>query len=220
MPKRLVRVLELVPAALLAGCASLSGENPTATQSVGNNLVGEPCRTAPARTGTDLGEGATAFELYCGRWEQPSAQMVRVSGKADDLRVLSTQGAWRDQLDTVAECDAPTETTLLDGQPALAFDCSLRNGGWPYQAVAVAVGPDVYLGDGIPAAQPPLVRGIGVISGRQSGDQPTPSTEGSIPRNGGIRSKSREPPVQSWRSAGLQRHTPARPVPQRTRQLR
>lgn len=166
----LYRLLQSVaPLALVAGCAGIGsiGTGNVATQSVGSNLVGEACRTAPAQSDAEFGEGQTAFEIYCGRWEQPSARIVRVSGGAGRVTQLSTDGAWRDRLDAIAVCEAPTQTTALDGQAALAFDCTLRNGGWPYQAIAVTVGNDAYLADSIPAAEPAVLRGVGVISGRQ-----------------------------------------------------
>jgi CHAT domain-containing protein len=162
-----------MPVLLLAGCANLGTSGGAAvSQPVGNNLVGEACRTAPARGGSGV-TGGQASDIYCGRWEQPSARVLRIENGGSTLAQQVATGPWRDRLDAIAVCREPVPTTLLDGQPALALDCTLRSGGWPYRAVAVAAGNDAYLADGIPAAEPAMLRAIGLTSGRLAAVQET-----------------------------------------------
>jgi len=59
------------------------------------------------------------------------------------------------RLDQFAQCGAARPTFILDGVEALALDCRLRSGNWPYQAVVAQIGERIYLGDGIPGAFQP-----------------------------------------------------------------
>lgn len=71
------RALAVFAAGLvLAACAAAGGpESLPASLDLGSNLVGETCRAQPDAAPT----GATGLTIHCGRWEQPSARLVRVA---------------------------------------------------------------------------------------------------------------------------------------------
>jgi len=145
--------------AALAGCQALGIDSPGAPRGVsagvGENLIGEPCRVVSAPDQAAPAGGQAAYNVFCGKWEQPSARIVRVDSSAT-AEQLATGGAWRERLDAFATCRPPVETATLEGIPAVALDCSLQRGGWPYQALAARIGNSAYLGESIPASLPAL----------------------------------------------------------------
>ena len=167
---------------LLSGCATLddtAGDAGDGSFSVGNNSIDEACRVVPSSRKPDgAGAGATASNVYCGKWEEPSARVFRVHD-ASSLEDLATQGWWRNHLETTANCGPPVATNILGGVEAVAVDCRFRNGGWPYQAVATRIGDEVYLAESIPAAYSTTERAIGVLSGRRSVKEPEVAGETS-----------------------------------------
>jgi len=167
-PTRLIRVLFVLT--LLAGCQTTANRD-QATSTVaafgaGENLLGEPCRVASASTGTEIPEIEGVFKLFCGRWEEPSARIVR-SNSVAPVDQLATGGIWRRSLNTHAVCKEPTPAVVLGDVPAFSLDCTMRRGGWPYQALVTRLGEDTYLSEMIPAASPVVERTVGVVSGRR-----------------------------------------------------
>lgn len=159
-------------AAILAGCQSLgidplSSSPRGASASLGDNLLGEPCRFVSAPDQAATAGGQAGYSVLCGKWEQPSARIVRVDSPAA-AGDLAAEGAWRDRLGTFAVCQPAVETTILDGLPATALDCTLQRGGWAYQGLAVRIGQSTWLGESIPAALPVLERAIAALSGRSA----------------------------------------------------
>ncbi|WP_176722519.1 CHAT domain-containing protein [Candidatus Thiosymbion oneisti] len=159
----------LVTACLVLGCAS-PVDIPDAAGSqfeVGTNQGKDPCtlygRSAPSKIAA---AGAGYFSLQCGSWDQPSGSVFVVDAGSNSPRSLISEGWWRLRLDQFARCGAARPTSILDGVEALALDCRLYSGNWPYQAVVARIGERIYLGDGIPGAFRPLEQGIGVVSGR------------------------------------------------------
>ena len=71
---------------------------------VGENAIAETCRLVSNPTATDLEKKTSAYQIFCGEWEQPSAQLYRtvVSGDLTELAMISP---WREQLDTQVNCD-------------------------------------------------------------------------------------------------------------------
>lgn len=143
---------------------------------VGQNSAGENCTLDRS--------GATAA-VYCGSWDQPSAQ-VSQGGEASaaDLPSLAATGAWRAGLDSAYLCAAPTATTILDNVPAQMLSCTQRFGGWPHAALAAVIGGNVYYADGVAPALAPMQRAIGVLSGRvpaaQAANVPVTQTDQAL----------------------------------------
>lgn len=133
-----------------------------ASRPVGDNLLGEVCRldAAPAKGSEQV------FDIYCGSWEQPSARLLR-NRQPGSLESLASSGGWRSRLDAYASCAPPHPLTVLGDIPALALDCTIRQGGWPYQGLVLRLGDDAWLGDSIPASAPVLEKAIGQLTGRQ-----------------------------------------------------
>lgn len=175
----------------LAGCRAAPhpaivppdrAEEPTVP--LGPNLVDESCRGRPQPDAAASPDVVRAYEVLCGTWEEPSGRVFEIDavGEARAIaRQLATQGWWRDYLDTRMSCAPPAETTVLDSVPALMLDCTLRNGGWPYLAVAASSGGSIYLADGIPAALPPMETAVGVLAGRIE-----PGAAGSAQRSAAV----------------------------------
>jgi len=168
----------LVALLLLTACGSVSSGQDRgallAPVAIGDNLLGEACRVERARGdgSQERPEGPAGptdaeeiYEIRCGAWEQPSAQIVRTTSAAP-LPELPASGAWRDRLDEIATCEAPTPARVLGDLPAAELDCVIRRGGWPYRALVVRAGSAIYRADGIPAAEPVMERGIGLLAGQ------------------------------------------------------
>lgn len=132
----------------------------------GANLLGEPCRIESPRTKPAPGS-EVQFEIYCGKWEQPSARLVRSTG-AGSLDDLAQSSAWRASLDGFANCQTPKPAAVLGDVPALTFACAVRPGSWSYQAMVARIGDTAYMGDSIPAATEVLERAMAIMSGRES----------------------------------------------------
>jgi CHAT domain-containing protein/tetratricopeptide (TPR) repeat protein len=143
------------PDAYVGGAAK--GQAATA---LGNDASGEACNQFP-------GDRPIAAEVFCGTWQQPAA-VVRAGppGGADALMALATSGAWREVMDERYACQAPTQSSILGGQPALVLQCTRRVGGWPQVAIVASVDGHTWLADGILPTLPVMERSIGVLSGR------------------------------------------------------
>ena len=154
---------------LLAGCAqpppsAYVGGAPTGTQgvSLGTNASGETCNQLP-------GDSPDSVAVYCGTWQQPAARIRAdaASGAATPMSI-ATSGAWRETIDLRFDCNPPTATSILGGEPAVMLQCRRRIGGWPQVALVTAVGGHLYEADGIPPTLAVIERSIGVQSGRIS----------------------------------------------------
>jgi len=132
---------------------------------VGANQIGESCKVVGAPAEPGVAGVLSTQNLMCGNWEKPSARIL-VTRKDKSAMELATSGWWRKRLDAFAICSPPFATNILGGVQAVAMDCQLRSGGWPYQALAVSIDDKTYLGDSIPAAYPAMERSIGVLSGQ------------------------------------------------------
>ncbi|MCZ6773865.1 MAG: CHAT domain-containing protein, partial [Proteobacteria bacterium] len=132
---------------------------------VGRNLVDENCR-AELNLKQEAQSGRE-FRIFCGKWEQPSGRVVELQiGDAPELvRERAEGGIWKAQLDLRAVCDEGEASQILDAVETVFYNCKLRNGGWPYIAIATGARGSVYLADGIPAALPVIETAIGRISG-------------------------------------------------------
>ena len=174
---RLTGALVLLVTACLSGCAAPVDITDAVDSQfeVGTNQGKDPCtlygRSAPSKIAE---AGAGYFSLQCGSWDQPSGSVFVVDAGSNSPRSLISEGWWRVRLDQFTRCGTARPTSILDGVEALALDCRLRSGDWPYQAVVARIGERIYLGDGIPGAFRSMERGIGVVSGRvRSGAGPS-----------------------------------------------
>jgi CHAT domain-containing protein/Tfp pilus assembly protein PilF len=170
-PARRIRILfVLFFLAGLAGCQTTvdrqQATGVVAAFGAGKNLLDEPCRVASKPTDKNIPEVEGVFELFCGRWEEPSARIV-LSNNAAPLDQLATRGIWRTSLNALAVCKAPVSTVVLGDVPALSLDCAMRRGGWPYQALVTRLGKQTFLSESIPAAAPVVERALAVLSGRR-----------------------------------------------------
>ena len=170
--------LALLTASLLGGCQTTLGpqiSTKTVTIDVGQNQIGEPCKVSSAPSDKKVSGQQSAYWLFCGRWEEPSAHIVRAMDMTSTTN-LASRGAWRDGLDNLVNCQSPVATQILDGLSATALDCTLRIGGWPYQALVIRIGDETFLVDGIPAAYPAMERAIGILAGRLNPGETTSDT--------------------------------------------
>jgi CHAT domain-containing protein len=164
--KRIFYGLAVVWMALALGSCSLpppsaydSGQNGAAVSGgtpIGADTAGESCTSQPVANGLDV---------YCGSWNQPSAQ-VTDGPAAGSLLSLATTSPWRATLDSAYSCGAPSSGTILDGIPAVFLSCTQRLGNWPHVALVSAVDGKVYYADGVVSALPPMQRALGILSGK------------------------------------------------------
>ncbi len=149
------------PPSSYVGGTSLAAQA-TKGVSLGQNASGESCNQLPSGT-------SGTVEVYCGSWQQPAAR-IQPAGPADaaSLMTIATSGPWRDTLNERFACNAPTTTTILQGDPAVVLQCTRRIGGWPQVALVAAVGGRLYQADGILPTLPLIERSIGVQSGQLS----------------------------------------------------
>ncbi|MGF1640287.1 MAG: CHAT domain-containing protein [Rhodospirillales bacterium] len=134
---------------------------------------------ASAPTAAGAAGADRVFDVFCGRWEEPSGRVV-LSGSHEPIEQLALHGTWRRGLDTLAVCEPPRAIAILGDVPALALDCAMRRGGWPYQALLARVDTGTFLGEAIPAAAPVVERAIGVLSGRADSAEPAASAPAGI----------------------------------------
>jgi len=127
----------------------------TAGLAVGQNSAGEACTAQMTAAGADV---------YCGAWDQPSAQISN-GGAGGDLAALATTSPWRAGLDGGYACAAPAPGRILNGIPAVFLSCTQRFGGWPHVGLVTSINGTVWYADGVPAALPAMQRAIGVASG-------------------------------------------------------
>ncbi|MGR8932753.1 MAG: tetratricopeptide repeat protein, partial [Gammaproteobacteria bacterium] len=132
------------------------------------NLVDEECRIEKVTEEPVIAAHSidSQYQIYCGRWENASGSIFKVSATDNqDLAQWLSTGPWSDWLNKKAFCDKNSEQTVLGNYPALVLNCRLRNGGWPYLAMIIDVDNTIYLTDGIPAVEPVLEDGVGILSG-------------------------------------------------------
>jgi CHAT domain-containing protein len=144
-------------------------EHAEAQTSLGVNSAGEACVQQPA------GSGA---EVFCGTWQQPSAR-IEAGGPATaaDLTGAATTSAWRTSIDARMQCESPTRTTILGGQPAEMLSCSSRSGGWPQVAMVAVVNGSLWRADAVLPAATAMERSIGVLSGAVRPDTAPPGSQ-------------------------------------------
>ena len=144
-----------------AGGGAIAANGPGGVD-LGTNASGESCK--------QVASGAASVNVFCGKWQQPSAE-VRVGDLSATGNVigLATAGPWRDAIDRRFACGNPVATSILGGQPAAILNCTRRVGGWPQVAMVANVKGRLYLADGILPALPVMERAIGIMAGLSSG---------------------------------------------------
>ncbi|WP_166805073.1 CHAT domain-containing protein [Nitrosococcus wardiae] len=155
---------------ILLGCQSTAfqreqGKAQEAEILVRPNLVGEKCRVQPATYPDFADQTEQIFQVFCGRWEHPSGRLYQVASSAS-LETWTSGGWWREVLEQRMLCEQEEPATLLEGVEARLLQCRLRNGGWPYIALAARINGSTFLADGIPALLRVLEESIGFLSGQ------------------------------------------------------
>ena len=143
---------------------------PSEQTSLGTNTAGEACVQQPA--------GTRGAEVFCGSWQQPSAR-VEYGGTASagDMAAVASIGPWRAAIDARMQCEAPVQTSILGGQPALLLSCASRSGGWPQVAMVTVVNGTLWRGDAVLPAASAMERSIGVQSGLVRPDTAPPGSQ-------------------------------------------
>jgi CHAT domain-containing protein len=159
----------------LAGCdtlppgATIAGTQQTAAdvgKPAGKNQVGEECEWRADNAKTLDVAASSAYGVWCGTWQQPSAHVFEArEGAGSSLAALATAGAWRAYLDQFLTCEGPAATSILDGIPSELLNCKRRNGGWPHVALATSLGGRTYLVDSVPSALPAVEVAMAGLSG-------------------------------------------------------
>jgi CHAT domain-containing protein len=172
----------------LGGCAmppatafvrGTADEQPVSQIVLGANAAGEACTEEV----TESGGGAKVADIYCGTWKEPSAH-VATDGPATaaDLTAVAAAGPWRSAIDARMQCDAPTTTSILGGQPTIMLQCRRRVGGWPQVAMVALVNGTLWRADSVLPAATVMVNAIGVLSGvaRQGAVPPASVADGLL----------------------------------------
>ena len=134
---------------------------------LGKNTAGETCTSQPAGGAG----GAESVAIYCGSWDQPSAEVTRgPAASVAGLTQLATSSAWRAGIDTRFACGSPESTTIAGGAPAVLLSCTRRMGGWPQVALVALAGGSAWYADGVGPALPVIERAVGVLSGTISAE--------------------------------------------------
>lgn len=139
----------------------------TDIKQAGTNTVGEACHYQQAAN-IASSQFSTAYDLFCGTWQQPSGRLFQAAGPQSDgaLPALATAGPWRSNLEERFVCGQPTHTTILQGAPAALLSCTRRSGNWPQIAFVANVGGQTYFVDGVPSALPSLETALAALSGQ------------------------------------------------------
>ena len=177
--------LGLLAALALAGCqeppASVMRDHSTdadlaaAEQPAGKNQVGEPCRYRPSPD-SGVGGATASVDVFCGTWQQPSGRVIESQGASGGLTTAATSGTWRGTIDQRLSCGAPSNTTSVNGAPAVILQCNRKSGGWPHVAMVAELSGKTFYMDGVPSALPALeaaMAGLTGIKAAESGEKST-----------------------------------------------
>ena len=176
---------------LVAACnGGVSGGKPGATSAgsdLGQNLVGEACRSVVQTDAAIDPDAPPPLNIVCGKGnglagvvhtaylplavpasgpnrreaiERTSAQTPAALGIA--ARMSCRPGHW---LPPPAESAKNAETKGVD--EVLVAPCTLNEGGWPQIVVTAALGKTLYQAEGLPSLMPVVLAAIGVSSGRK-----------------------------------------------------
>jgi CHAT domain-containing protein len=169
-------LLGAVLAGALFGCQSpppeafVSSTGQSAAPSavpIGNDDSGEPCRYQLASGEAAAVAARRDAVIYCGPWEQPKSHVFELAETADPARLdaLARSGPWRTYIDQRFACDAPVQTRVLGGAPAVLMQCTRRTGGWPHLAMVTVVGGRTFAADAVRPALPALEATIAALTG-------------------------------------------------------
>jgi CHAT domain-containing protein len=180
-PNKILRSTAALLALLGAGC-TLPAESSfveasgraTSGQPVGPDARGESCFVQTGVAGAADLPIATAREVFCGGWTQPSARLIQTRGSNDpaQLDALARGGVWRSALEQRVACGDPQATTTANGAAVRILSCTRRQGGWPHTALVIAGAGGPILADGIDTAMPVVERLAAGQAGQGAGTQP------------------------------------------------
>ena len=132
-------LLTVVLAATLAGCqtAVAPGEGINGVSfKAGENTIGEVCQVVSAIPDTDLLQEISAYHVFCGQWEQPSAVIYRTTdhgGHPGTGEPELVAGAPWTALSIASRRRADEHPGWR--VPRLPWTGTFRLGGWPNQAL-------------------------------------------------------------------------------------
>ncbi|MBL8806207.1 MAG: CHAT domain-containing protein [Rhodospirillales bacterium] len=150
--------------AVLAGCAGTGADLPGPV-AAGRDLSGESCRAEPRR-GQPRGEPAF-LDIACGISSRTVGSVAQL-GPQDEV---PAEGAARAaflgkafaesrpmlSLATRATCEAPQPFEAAGVPGLMVSRCALKDGGWPFVALALAQGTSLAYGEGQPGTLPAIV---------------------------------------------------------------
>jgi CHAT domain-containing protein len=184
------RALGLLTVLSLAGCqnppASVMRDHASdadiaaAEQPAGKNQVGEACRYRPSQDSGAAGSGAQSVDVFCGTWQQPSGHVQEGQSAAGGLANAAMQGTWRATIDQRLNCGAPSNTTSINGAPAVILQCNRKSGGWPHVAMVAELGGKTVYMDGVPSALPALETAMAGLTGIKAADVGERSTAAEL----------------------------------------
>jgi CHAT domain-containing protein len=164
------------PPEIMQGHATIADAT-AAEKSAGKNQVGEACRYRPSPDtgGTDF---AASFDVFCGTWQQPSGKIEEGAGGAPGggLAAVATVSPWRASIDQRLTCGNPSNTTSINGAPAVVMQCNRKSGGWPHVAMVAQLNGKVFYIDGVPSALPALETAMASVAGIDTGGTLVKST--------------------------------------------
>jgi CHAT domain-containing protein len=185
----LSRTFGLLTALALIGCqnppASVMRDHSTdadiaaAEQPAGKNQVGEACRYRPSQDAGGAGTGASV-DVFCGTWQQPSGHVVEGQSASGGLASAAMQGTWRAGIDQRLNCGAPSNTTSINGAPAVILQCTRKSGGWPHVAMVAELSGKTFYMDGVPSALPALETAMAGLTGIKAADVGEKSTAAEL----------------------------------------
>ncbi len=160
--------LVLIPA--LAGCTKPPAAAYVAgTTAPGGNVGGLALGHNTANEACTLLRNGASGAVYCGAWQQPSAQVAAAGAVSPAaLPGLAAGSSWRTGLESRYRCGPPTATTILGGAPVELLQCTQRIGGWPHVALVASIDGQGWYADGVLPALPAMERAVGVMAGRIS----------------------------------------------------
>jgi CHAT domain-containing protein len=178
----MMRLLAGLAATLLvAGCngAQTAGKptRNTAGGTIGQNLVGEACRSAAKDDGVGDPDAPPPFNVVCGTGNGLAGVVhaaflppsVPASGPPRRTAIERAAGQTPAALGIAARmsCRPGHWLPAGDGDEMLVAPCFLNEGGWPQIVVTVAVGRVLYQAEGLPSLMPVFVAAIGASAGRK-----------------------------------------------------
>jgi polyhydroxyalkanoate synthesis regulator phasin len=163
-----IRLLPLL-ALLLAGVEQSAAQGlPSAVGAeadVGQTISGVPCRLRLVHALNDVEH----YRIFCEGWDQPVARAFREPRRRWTMESVQKENRWiTTLLEYLADCAEPQAKRVLGDIEGSVRSCTLKEGGWPYLALAAMPEKLVALADGPPDALPAIENALALMAGRQA----------------------------------------------------